>query len=172
MSWTFENTCHFTPSCPSAAHVKSRNKLKRNYFSAIGKEQLSLASFWMFLKIWGQEVDAHQLTQKVRKVCFIPISRVYLWQFIMLVSSLPLFMLIVHIRFSRQLKRHIFPLTVGRDPGTWFLLTIFDVVFFPWFPFVFFSLFLLVLYLFFLVPSSSRFSWLLLPALFFYLWHN
>jgi hypothetical protein len=51
-------------------HVKSRNKLKRKYFSATGKEQLSLASFRIVLKIWGLEVDAHQLTQKVAEGLF------------------------------------------------------------------------------------------------------
>ncbi len=41
--------------------------------------------------------------------------RVYLCQFIMLVSSLPLYMLILHIQFSRQLERHRSPLTILLD---------------------------------------------------------
>ena len=53
-----------------ALRTSSLGTNSRKYFSATGKEQLSLASFQMFLKNSGQEVDAHQLTQKVTKGLF------------------------------------------------------------------------------------------------------
>ena len=119
---------HAPALCTSSLGTNSRESISPQPV----KSSYHWPAFECFSKSGARKSTHTSWLKKLRRVCFIPISRVYLWQFIMLF----ILSTIVHVDCAHSILKTIkeaqvsIDNTVGRDPGTWFLLTIFDVVFF------------------------------------------